>query len=161
MKWIFQLQQKLKQLKSGLLIWLDMRCCNITSQSEPLSQGSSVLATPTFPLIFCIFKFNFYWSIVDLQWCVCFGCTAKCISYTYTCIHSFLDSIHYRVLSRVPCAGPYQLSILYIAVCVYVNSNLLIYPSPFYSFIQQIFMTFLFLLKKENLYLWKNFENLN
>ena len=38
------------------------------------------------------FFFNFYWSIVDLQCCVNFRCTAKWISYTYTSIHSFLDS---------------------------------------------------------------------
>ena len=36
------------------------------------------------------FFFNFYWSIVDLQCCVSFSCTAKWINYTY--IHSFLDS---------------------------------------------------------------------
>ena len=41
----------------------------------------------------CIFfKKNFHWSIVDLQCCVRFGCTAKWFSYTYTYIHSFLDS---------------------------------------------------------------------
>ena len=39
------------------------------------------------------FKINFYWSIVDLQCCVSFRCTAKWISYAYTYIHSFLDSI--------------------------------------------------------------------
>ena len=33
-----------------------------------------------------------YWSIVDLQCCVSFRCTAKWFSYTYTYIHSFSNS---------------------------------------------------------------------
>ena len=32
---------------------------------------------------------KFYWSILDLQFCVHFSCTVKWISYTYTYIHSF------------------------------------------------------------------------
>ena len=34
-------------------------------------------------------KNNFYWSIVDLQSCVSFKCTAKWIHYTCTCVYSF------------------------------------------------------------------------
>ena len=42
-----------------------------------------------FVIYFILFFKNFYWSIVDLQCCVRFRCTAKWICYTY--IHSFLD----------------------------------------------------------------------
>ena len=39
------------------------------------------------------FFFNFYWSIVHLQYCSSCRCTAKWINYNiYTHIHSFLDS---------------------------------------------------------------------
>ena len=61
------------------------------------------LAFLFFHLIFIL-----YWSIVDLQCCVTFRCTAKWFSYTYTYIPSFLRFFshigHYRVLSRVHCA---------------------------------------------------------
>ena len=39
-----------------------------------------------------LFIFNFYWTVVDLQCCVSFRCTAKWIGYAYTYIHPFLDS---------------------------------------------------------------------
>ena len=61
-------------------------------------QGSSqLIKNPSRPgpmSIFLSFFFlkNFYWSIVDLQCCVSFRYTAKWISYTYTYIHSVLDS---------------------------------------------------------------------
>ena len=68
---------------------------------------------------FCLcFIFNFYWSIVDLQYCkftnlkfVTFRYTVQWISYPYTYIYTFLDSfpiyvntphIHHRELSRAP-----------------------------------------------------------
>ena len=39
-----------------------------------------------------IYFLKFYWSIVDLQCCVSFRCTAKWFSSTYTYVHSFSDS---------------------------------------------------------------------
>ena len=60
--------------------------------------------------------------VVDLHCCVNFCCTAKWISYTYTYIHSFLDSHigHYRVLSRVPVLYSRSLLVFYfITTCSY------------------------------------------
>ena len=54
------------------------------------------------------------WTIIDLECCVNFKCTAKVICYTNTFIYIpffrlFSPIGHYRVLSRDPCAvaGPY------------------------------------------------------
>ena len=41
---------------------------------------------------FSFFRTLFYWSIVDLQCCVSFRCTAKRFSYIYIYIYSFSDS---------------------------------------------------------------------
>ena len=77
-----------------------------------------------FAYFLSFFKINFYWSIADLQSCVSFCCTAKWISYMYTYIHSFLDSIPYRLLQNIEYSslcytvGPCFLSILYIVVCI-------------------------------------------
>ena len=54
-----------------------------------------------FFLAFFGFHFDFWflwWGIVDLQCCVSFRRTATWISYTYTYVHSFLDSFPYRPL---------------------------------------------------------------
>ena len=59
------------------------------------------------------FFFNFYWSIVALQCCVGFYCAAKCISYTYTYISSFLAE--FPVLY-----SKFSLVIYFIFVCVCV-----------------------------------------
>ena len=49
----------------------------------------------------CLVLFNFYWSIVDLQWCVSFRCTAKSFSYLiYTCIYSFSKSFPIYVITQ-------------------------------------------------------------
>ena len=47
----------------------------------------------------------FNWSIVDLQCCVNFWCTAKWFSYTYIYIFSFIFfsiMVYYRILNIVP-----------------------------------------------------------
>ena len=64
----------------------------------------------------CMVLINFYWWIVDLQ-CVSFCSTAKCLSYTYTHIHSlffrFFSQIgHYKVLRRVHVFRKYMLTYL-------------------------------------------------
>ena len=48
---------------------------------------------------------DFYWSIgdlliVDILRCIIFKCTAKWISYTYTYIHSFLDSVSIEAITE-------------------------------------------------------------
>ena len=49
------------------------------------------------PGIRCVCSFfhvlNFYWSIVDWQWCDNFCCTTNWFSYTYTHSHSLVDSL--------------------------------------------------------------------
>ena len=72
---------------------------------------------------FSFFKTTFCWSIVDLQNCVSFSCTAV-FSYTYWHISILFQILfHYRLLQDVDytsvcyTVGPCYLSILYIAVC--------------------------------------------
>ena len=61
-------------------------------------------------LLFGFFFFHFYWSIVDLQ---SFYCTAEWLNYTYTYVHSLLDSFPIWSLQRIEytslccSAGPY------------------------------------------------------
>ena len=50
-------------------------------------------------LLFFFLIFILYWSIVGLQCCVSFRCTAKWFSYTYTYISSFSDSFPVWVIT--------------------------------------------------------------
>ena len=86
---------------------------------------------------FFFFYFNFYWNVLDLQYCVSFLCTAEWISYTYTYVHSvfrFFPHIdHCRVSSRVPCAiQEVLISYLFIHSNVYMSvpSSPFIPPQP-------------------------------
>ena len=91
-------------------------------------------------LVIALFCFIlFYWSIVDLQCCFSFTCTAKWFNYIYTYIHSFSDSFLIYVITEhwVEVLVPYSrsLSVIYLiysSVCVCVHPKLLIYPSPCY-----------------------------
>ena len=65
-----------------------------------------------------------YWSIVDLQCCVSFRCTAKWIMYAYTYIYSFSDLFPYKLLQNIEYSslcytvGPCWLSLLHMKVKV-------------------------------------------
>ena len=76
-----------------------------------------------------------YWSIVPLHCCVSFRCIAKSFSYIYTYIYSFSDSFPIQVITEywIEFLVLYSRSLLiiyYIYQCIYVNPNLLIYPTP-------------------------------
>ena len=55
--------------------------------SQILVDGPLVCGACWLVIFFSLF--TFYWSLVDLQCCVSFKCTAKWFSYTYTYSHSF------------------------------------------------------------------------
>ena len=74
------------------------------------------------------FKFIFYWSMVGLQCCVNYCCTAKWLSYTYiyTLFHILFlyglsQDIDYSSLCYT--LGPCCLSILSVIVCIYQKKN--------------------------------------
>ena len=84
---------------------------------------------------------QFFFLIFIVVQLVCIIVLVSSVQQSESVIHihmstPFLDSFpiqvhigHYRVLSKVFCATPYQLSMLYIARCI-CQSNLPIYPSP-------------------------------
>ena len=101
------------------------------------------IGTNFFFLLFLLFKFNclvflknFYWSIADFQWCVSYRCTAKWISYTYTYIHSLLDSFPIQAITEYWVEFPvlYSRSLLviyFIYSSVYVSIRISQFIPPF------------------------------
>ena len=74
------------------LIWLSITPSNLFSRTVFWNGWLDPALCWLKTLCFFLFLINFYWSIVDLQCCVSFGCTAKWIRHTYTYIHSFKNS---------------------------------------------------------------------
>ena len=74
----------------------------------------------------------FYQSIVDLQCCVSFECTAKYISYTYTYIYSFLEYFPIYIITdywvELPVWYPRFLLIIYF---IYSSRYVLVPISQF------------------------------
>ena len=60
---------------------------------SPFPSSTSFLSFSNLFFILC-------WSMVDLQYCVSFRCTAKWIGYTYTYICSFSDSFPILVITE-------------------------------------------------------------
>ena len=73
--------------------------------------------------IFLSFYINFYWNIVDLQWCFSFRGTAKWIRYIYIWFYIYIKSPffrffshigYYKILSRVPMLDHGSLLVIYL-----------------------------------------------
>ena len=91
-----------------------------TNPVRTLSHWSFPRVNIKLPLFF---KNLFYWTIVDLQHCVSFRCTANwfCYTYVYILFHIlFRDGLSQDIEYSSLCGtvGPCCLSILYIIVCI-------------------------------------------
>ena len=69
-------------------------------------------------------KKKFYWSIVDLKYCVRFCCAAKWISYMYINIHSFKNYFPTKVITEYWDEVPvlYSRSLLIICIILYMRT---------------------------------------
>ena len=68
-------------------------------------------------LFFFTLIFIIYWSIIDVQYCISFRCTAKWPSYSHTYTHSFADSFPIKVVTEFCIEFP----------ALYIRSLLIIY----------------------------------
>ena len=68
--------------------WRSLELCDVVS----LHRGICLYEIERRDWLTLIKVFILHWSIVDLQCCVSFRCTAKWLSYTYTYIHCFSNS---------------------------------------------------------------------
>ena len=108
-------------LVMGLILVISSLCNSLSCSPLPIAGPS----------------FNFYWSLVDLQCCISFRCTAKWISYTYTYIHSFLDSFPIQVITEYweefPVLYSRSLLVIYfiyssVCICQSQSPNLSLFP---------------------------------
>ena len=89
--------------------------------TKKMSDGDKVLLRDLMWWIKMVTPFFFSWTIIDLQYCVSFRCTAKRFSYVY---NLFQILFHYRLLQDIEYSSlcytvnPYCLPILYLVVCI-------------------------------------------
>ena len=91
----------------------------------------------------CNFLFlNFYWSKSGLPFCVSFRCTAKQISYTYTCTSSFfLNSFPYRSLQSIEQSSLCYIHQVFLSYLFYIQQCVCPAQSPNVSLLSSPLVT--------------------